>query len=320
MSRFIRTGEKTLHQWSMMVLTLVAMVLACGGVYAKSGDQKTFTSPEAAVKAMVEAVKAEDTKALVSIFGPGSRHIVLSGDPVEDRKGREWFVRRYEEKSRLAEEAPGKFILHVGGDEWPFPFPIIRADNGWKFDIKAGKEEILARRIGRNELSAIQVCLAYVDAQKEYAMMKGRAGEGLLEYAQRFVSKPGTHDGLFWESGEGHEQSPMGPLFAAAREQGYGEKPLGGKPTPYHGYLYRILKSQGKDAPGGARDYMIQGKMIGGFALIAYPAHYRASGVMTFIVNQDGIVYQNDLGKETRRIAHSIQAYDPDSTWTRAPE
>jgi hypothetical protein len=196
----------------------------------------------------------------------------------------------------------------------------VKAGNGWKFDTGAGKEEILARRVGRNELNAIQVCLAYVDAQKDYAMKKGHQGSGLLEYAQRFVSKPGQQDGLYWEAGEGEEQSPMGPLFAAAREEGYGEKPLRGRATPYHGYFYRILKAQGKNAPGGAHDYVVGDKMIGGFALMAYPARYGSSGVMTFIVNQDGLVYQKDLGKETRKAARTMKVYDPDQTWVRAPE
>jgi hypothetical protein len=302
------------------VLAALTIIFACTTVYAKSTSQKIFSSPEEAVKAMIDAVKADDTKSLMTIFGPGSRRIILSGDPVEDKTGREWFVKHYEEKNRLEEETPGKVILHAGNDEWPFPIPIVKAGTGWRFDTKAGKEEILARRVGKNELNAIQVCLAYVDAQKEYATRKAHQGESLLEYAQRFVSTPGTQDGLYWEAGEGQEQSPMGPLFAGAREEGYGEKPLGGRPTPYHGYLYRILKAQGKDAPGGAHDYVVEGKMIGGFALIAYPAHYRSSGVMTFIVNQDGIVYQKDLGKNTRRVARAVKEFDPDRTWSRAPQ
>jgi hypothetical protein len=208
----------------------------------------------------------------------------------------------------------------VGSDEWPFPIPIVKAGNGWRFDTGAGKQEILARRVGGNELKAIQVCLAYVDAQKEYAMKKARQGEGLLEYAQKFVSTPGKQDGLYWEAGEGQEQSPIGPLFSAARDQGYSGKPLGEEPEPYHGYFYRILTAQGKNAPGGAQDYVVGGKMIGGFALIAYPAHYGASGVMTFIVNHDGVVYQKKLGKDTKKAAQAMKAFNPDKTWTRVPE
>lgn len=295
------------------------MLLACGSVYAKSPGQKIFSSPDEAVKAMVDAVKADDTKLLMTIFGPGSKAIIRSGDPVEDREGRAWFIKHYEEKNKL-EEASGKVTLHAGNDDWPFPIPIVKAGNGWKFDTLAGKEEILARRVGGNELNAIQVCLAYVDAQKEYAMKKGHQGSGLLEYAQKFVSSPGTQDGLYWEAGAGEEPSPMGPLFAAAREEGYGEKPLRGRATPYHGYFYRILKAQGSSAPGGARDYVVGGKMIGGFALIAYPARYGSSGVMAFIVNQDGVVYQKDLGRRTRKAARAVKVFDPDQTWVRAPE
>ncbi len=322
MLRSRRTKEKSSFRRTELLFTaaVIVVLFACGSVYAKSPIQTTFPSAEDAVKAMVAAVKANDTKSLIAMMGPGSKHIILSGDPVEDKRGREWFVKHYEEKNRVDEEAPGKVTLHVGNDEWPFPFPIVKAGNAWTFDTRAGREEILARRIGKNELSAIQVCLAYVDAQKEYAMRKGRRGEGLLEYAQRFVSRPVKQDGLYWEAAEGEEQSPMGPLFAAAREEGYGEKPLGGKPTPYHGYLYRILKSQGTNAPGGARDCVVGGRMIGGFALIAYPAHYRSSGVMTFIVNQDGVVYQKDLGRDTKKVVHTVKAFDPDKTWARAPE
>jgi len=302
----------------LVVAAVFAVVFSCGSVYAKV-VQKTFPSPEKSVEAMVDAVKADDIQSLLAIFGPGSRHIILSGDPVEDKKGREWFVKHYEEKNRL-EEASGKVTLHLGSDDWPFPIPIVKAGNGWRFDTAAGKQEILARRIGKNELNAIQVCLAYVDAQKEYAMKKARQGEGLLEYAQMFVSTPGKQDGLYWQAGEGQEQSPIGPLFAAARDQGYGRKPLGEESEPYHGYFCRILTAQGKNAPGGAQDYVVGGKMIGGFALIAYPAHYRASGVMTFIVNHDGVVYQKNLGKTTKKAAQAVKAFDPDKTWTRVPE
>ncbi len=317
-----RTREKGFFRGKELFIVVLlgtavlAVVFSWGSVYAKV-PQKTFSSPERAVGSLIAAVKAEDIQLLLAIFGPGSRHIILSGDPVEDQKGREWFVKHYEEKNRL-EEASGKVTLHVGGDDWPFPIPIVKAGNSWRFDTAAGKQEILARRIGGNELKAIQVCLAYVDAQREYAMRKARQGAGLLEYAQKFVSTPGKQDGLYWEA-EGQGQSPIGPLFAAARDQGYG-KPLGEEPEPYHGYLYRILTAQGKNAPGGAQDYVVGGKMIGGFALIAYPAHYGASGVMTFIVNHDGVVYQKNFGKDTNKTVQTIKVFDPDKTWTRVPD
>jgi len=301
----------------LVAATVFAVVFSCGSVYAKV-VQKTFPSPEKAVEAFFEAVKADDIASLLAIFGPRSRHLILSGDPIEDERGREWFAKHYEEKNRL-EGASGKMTLHVGSDDWPFPIPIVKAGDAWRFDTAAGKQEILARRIGRNELNAIQVCLAYVDAQKEYAAKKAREGAGLLEYAQKFVSTPGKQDGLYWEAGEGQEQSPIGPLFAAARDLGYSGKSLGGESEPYHGYYYRILTAQGKNAPGGSQNYVVGGKMIGGFALIAYPAHYRASGVMTFIVNHDGMIYQKKLGKGSKKAAQAMKAFDPDKTWTRVP-
>ncbi len=308
------------EKWPFVIAGVLVLILACGSAHAKSSHhQKSFSSPQDAVKAMAAAVKADDTKELLRIFGPGSKRIVLSGDPVEDKEGRQRFVKRYEEKHRL-EEAAGRATLYTGNDEWPFPIPILKAGNRWRFDAKSGREEILARRVGRNELNTIQVCLAYVDAQKEYAMEKGREGNGLLEYAQKFVSSPGAHDGLYWQAKKGEEQSPMGPLFAAAKERGYGDEPFGGESAPYHGYFYRILKSQDKDAPGGVRDYMVGDKMIGGFAMVAYPAKYGSSGVMTFMVNQDGVVYEKDLGRETREAALVMNAFDPDKTWTRVKE
>ncbi len=278
--------------------------------------QKSYASPQEAVKAMVDAVKTDDTRSLLRIFGPGSKALVLSGDPVQDEEGRERFIKRFQEKNRL-EEVSGKATLLLGKDDWPFPIPIVKTEKGWKFDTRAGRQEILARRVGRNELNAIQVCLAYVDAQKEYALRTGRQGKGLLEYAQEFISTPGKQDGLYWEAGEGQEQSPMGPLFAAARDEGYSGKLIADTPMPYHGYLYRILKAQGQKAPGGVRDYVVEGKMIGGFALIAYPARYGSSGVMTFMVNQDGVVFEKDLGKNSRTIVQTITVFDPDETWVR---
>ena len=300
----------------LATVAFVVLVLACGSAQAKSPGHKGFSSPQEAVKAVVDALRANDTKSLLTIFGRASKALVRSGDPVEDKEGRERFLKLYEEKNRL-EEGPDKVTLYVGSDEWPFPIPIVKVGQSWRFDTKAGKREILARRIGRNELSTIQVCLAYVDAQKEYAMKKGREAQGLLEYAQRFVSTPGTHDGLYWDVADGEEQSPMGPLFAAAREEGYGQQPLGGNPTPYHGYLFRILTGQGANAPGGAVDYVVAGKMIGGFALIASPARYGSSGVMTFVVNQDGFVYEKDFGKHARKAEQAIKVFDPDTTWKK---
>jgi hypothetical protein len=305
------------NRWPLAVAVVLAVVFTTDSVSARPQQQKIYSTPEEAVTAMVEAVKAGNTRLLLKIFGPGSKALILSGDPVQDKEGRDRFVKRYEEKNRL-EEASEKAILYLGNDDWPFTIPLVKTEKGWKFDTKAGRKEILARRVGRNELNAIQVCLAYVDAQKEYVLRKGSQGKGLLEYAQELVSTPGKQDGLYWEAGEGQESSPMGPLFAVAQEAGFDRHPSGEQPAPYHGYIYRILKAQGKNAAGGAHDYVVEGRMIGGFALIAYPAKYGSSGITTFIVNQDGIVFQKDLGKKTREAARAIIAFDPDETWKRA--
>ncbi len=282
---------------------------------AETVKQRTFASPEEAVEALVTALRSNDVNALEAIFGPGSRDLIMSGDPVEDQSGRERFLKFYDEKNRL-EETAAKVFLSVGDDDWPLPIPIVKRDALWRFDAKEGMDEILARRIGRNELSVIQVCLAYVDAQREY-VIKDRDTDSLLEYARKFRSDPGKKNGLYWNVKEGEEQSPLGPLIAAAHEKGYTAKQSGGKPVPYHGYYYRILKAQGKNASGGAYDYMVNGQMIGGFALVAYPARYASSGVMTFIVNHDGVVYEKDLSDNTENAALAMKLFNPDGTWKK---
>ncbi|RPJ21335.1 MAG: DUF2950 domain-containing protein [Desulfobacteraceae bacterium] len=285
-----------------------------GSAHAQTVKQRTFATPEEAVKALVEAMKANDEKALEAIFGPGSRDLIVSGDPVADQAGRERFVKLYDEKIRL-EQTADKAVLSVGNEDWPSPIPIVKKDSLWRFDAKAGREELLARRIGKNELSAIQFCLAYVDAQREY-VLKDRDSDGILEYAQKFASDKAKKNGLFWNTKEGEEQSPLGSIAAAAHKQGYRKK--GANPQPFYGYYYRILQGQGKNAPGGAYDYMVKGNMIGGFALVAYPAKYASSGVMTFIVNHDGVVYEKDLGRNTEKTAQAMKVFDPDSTWKKA--
>jgi hypothetical protein len=299
----------------LMAAAIIVLVISAPS-QAETVKQQTFASPEEAVKALVGALKSNDAKAVEAIFGPGSRDILLSGDPVADKAVVEKFLSRYGEKNRL-EVTEAKANLNIGNDDWPFAIPIAKKEGRWYFDTKAGREEILARRIGQNELSAIQVCLAYVDAQREYAL-KDRDANGLLEYARKFRSDPGKKNGLYWEAKAGERQSPLGPLFAEAHEKGYNVKAAGGKPIPYYGYYYRILTGQGKNAPGGAYDYIVKGNMIGGFALVAYPAKYEASGVMTFIVNHDGVVYQKDLGKNTEKAAQAMKLFDPDSTWKKA--
>jgi len=301
---------------SCAVLLMSGLLIAvtfgtCPGV---PQDQDTFASPDEAVKALVDALKAFDAKALSAIFGPGSKDVISSGDPIADKTANERFINLYAQKNKLEETDANKVVLYLGNKEWPFPIPIVKKDAVWQFDTNEGREEILARRIGRNELSVIQICLAYVDAQREYAL-KDR--DGLLAYAQKFVSDSGKKDGLYWEAKEGDEQSPLGPLVAAAQEQGYTGRQSGDKPVPYHGYYYRILKAQGKHARGGSYDYVIKGKMIGGFALVAYPARYGSSGIMTFIVNHDGVVYQKDLGENSEKAALGMKLFNPDSTWEK---
>jgi hypothetical protein len=310
-----RLGSLLIGCASLLICVLF-VALTSGQALAAEPKQTTFASPEEAVKALVAALKAGDTKALSAIFGPQSKDLLFSGDQVADKAGRERFVSNYEAKNRLEEAGTDKVVLYVGNEDWPLPIPVVKKQGVWRFDVKEGKEELLARWIGRNELSAIQVCLAYVDAQREYAL-KDQDGDGLLEYAQKFWSDPGKKNGLYWETKVGDEQSPFGPLVGAAQKKGYTAKQSGSKPAPYFGYYYRILSSQGKSAPGGAYDYVVKGNMIGGFALVAYPAQYGASGIMTFIVNHDGVVYQKDLGKSTEKTALAMKLFNPDSKWKK---
>jgi hypothetical protein len=298
---------------------ILLVAVAFGGTPAAGTEQKTFASPEEAVQLLVAALKADDTKALAEIFGPGGEEIAYSGDPVVDNADRERFITAYKQKNRLEEAGPSKMVLYVGNEDWPFPIPLVQEEGAWRFDANEGKEELLARRIGRNELSVIQVCLAVVDAQREYAL-QDHDGDGILEYAQKFASEAGKKDGLYWKAEAGDKQSPLGPLVADAQEEGYTGRHPAGKPIAYHGYYYRILKAQGADAPGGAYDYVVKGKMLGGFALVAYPAQYESSGIMTFIVNHDGVLYQKDLGEETEEIALAMTLFNPDNTWKKVEE
>ncbi|HEY3064949.1 MAG TPA: DUF2950 domain-containing protein [Methylomirabilota bacterium] len=296
----------------------IVIVLACIAV-AFAANGKYFESVDDAVKALIDAVRANDRKALAEILGEHGRALVFSGDEVADRNIRALFIAEYDKAHRL-EGGGGKVVLYVGADDFPFPIPLIPDGPSWRWDAEAGREEILKRRIGRNELSAIQVCLAYVDAQREY-YSESRSRDGVLEYAQRIRSNPGKHDGLYWPTKVGEPPSPLGLLVTRARGEGYARgagSASGG--TPYHGYYYRILLRQGASAADGAYDYVVGGHMIGGFGFLAYPAVYGSSGVMTFMVNHDGVVYQRDLGVATARAAAAIQSFDPDATWTRVDE
>ena len=292
-------------------LLLTAALL---GFIAPAFAQEQFGTPEAAVEALVTAARSEDGAAILKVLGPDGKPIVSSGDPVADSNIRQDFVSAYNAKHAIEMEGDGTRTLIIGNDDWPFPIPLVNKAGQWQFDTKAGLDEILRRRIGRNELSAIQVSLAYVQAQNEYASLNP-AGLGRGVYAQRIVSRPGKKDGLYWPTAAGEEPSPLGDLAAQAAAEGYG---TGSTPIPYHGYYYRILTRQGATASGGAYDYLAKGKMIGGFALIAYPAEYGNSGIMTFIVNQDGTVFQKDLGDRTEKIARRIETFDPDAKWQKA--
>lgn len=306
-------------RWRITMLgcaAALAWAVACTPAMADETEQQTFASPQQAVEALVAAVRTGEPDQLLHIFGPGGDKLVRSGDRIADKEARERFVNAYVKANKIVMDAGDKAVLVIGDHAWPFPIPIVKQGAAWHFDTAAGEEEILDRRIGRNELSAIQVCRAYVDAQREYAS-QDRNGDGLLEYASRFRSSPDRHDGLYWPAGENEPASPLGPLMASAQAEGYGTKRVAGhKREPYHGYYYRILTRQGKDSPGGAYDYVVRGHMIGGFALVAFPAKYGASGVMTFIVNQDGVVYQKDLGPDTATIARRMTEFNPDKTWT----
>ncbi len=297
-----------------LAVSLAAACLTPASADAKPAKQATFASPEAAVEALVKAASADDTNEMLRLFGPGSRSLVSSGDPVEDRSHRERFVKSYGEKHRLETAPDGRVTLVVGNNEWPMAIPLVKTGDRWRFDTQEGKNEILCRRIGRNEMSAIQVLLAVADAERDYSdRMREKTGQA--GYAQAFMSAPGKTDGLYWETAPGEKPSPLGPLVARATREGYA-KAIGGT-APYHGYLYRLLRAQGSHAPGGAFSYVINGRMIGGFAVVAYPAAYRSSGVRTFIVNYDGTVYGKDLGKNTGRIASGMTSFDPDETWKK---
>ena len=317
-------SPRTRSEKALLLPLIFALVCAAATVLSApessaataKAQPKSFVSPEEAVKALVDAMKTGDKATLSALFGPGSESLISSGDDVEDKAERERFLKNYEEKHSLEKKGVDEILLQLGKDDWPFPIPIRKTGSAWSFDTKAGKEEILNRRIGRNELNAIDVLEAYVVAQREYA---GRDwdGDGAYPYAQKFGSTPGKKDGLYWEAKEGEEESPLGPLAARAAQEGYTRKGKSEKPIPYNGYYFKILKAQGKHAPGGAYDYVVKGNMILGFGLVAYPATYGSSGIMTFLVNQEGVVYQKDLGKGTAKAAGGMKRYDPDPTWKK---
>lgn len=303
--------KKVLHR----ALCLLALMFMPSLSFAATAVQMSFASPEAGVAALSEAVKLNNQTMLRAILGAQAGRLISSGDAVADERGRNGFIKAYDEASRIVREDDARATLVIGKDEWPLPIPLVKSKSGWRFDTRQGEKEILTRRIGRNELAAIQVCLAIVDAERDYAAQCVDT-KGVPEYAPRFMSTAGKRDGLYWQTKPDEEPSPLGPLLATAASEGYAgddSKPL----APYHGYYYRMLTSQGKDAPGGAHNYIVKGRMMGGFAVIAYPARYGASGVMSFMVNQDGVVHEKNLGKKTAAIASKMTTYNPDASWKR---
>jgi hypothetical protein len=279
---------------------------------AQEPGQKTFASAAEASHALVAALKAEDQSALLSILGPGAKDIVSSGDAVEDKNHRDEFVKKYHQMHRLVMEPDGKTTLYIGAENWPTPIPLAHKDGLWYFDSAAGRQQILYRRIGKNELAVIQVCHELVDAQKEY-YGQPHDGDPGSQYAQKFSSDPGKHNGLYWQASAGEGESPIGPLMASAAAEGYSADL---QPQPFQGYYFRILTA--KKATKGTGSYIVDGKMTRGFSFLAYPAEYRSSGVMTFIVDEDGIVYEKDLGRRTPEIAKKLTRYDRDTSWHKA--
>ena len=306
-------------KYRLLPLLTMLVILSLGvssSAFAAKVKQSSFTSPENAVQRLVAAIKTDDVKKLIAILGPGSETLISSGDTVADTTNRKAFVRLFEDKNSIEMLGNKKAVLSIGPKDYPFPIPLVKKGKAWIFNTKAGQEEILDRRIGKNELNAIEVARAYVVAQREYAA-KDRDADGALAFAQCFASTPGTKNGLYWEAKEGEPESPFGPLAAQAAQEGYGNSSYADMPDPYHGYIFKIIKAQGENAEGGAFDYVVNGKMILGFALVAYPAQYGSSGIMTFIINQGGVVYQKDLGKDTDTIVSAMKSYDPDKSWKK---
>jgi len=305
------------HWARISKLAAVAMLLTgsvAGSARAQQAGQKTFSSPEEASKAFVAAAQNNDEKAMIEILGPAGKQVVSSGDDTEDANNRANFVKRYEELHRLVKEPDGTVTLYIGAHNWPTPIPLVHKGSAWYFDTEAGKKEILYRRVGRNEMSSIHVCEALVAAEKEYYSAQNS------QYASKIFSEAGQHNGLYWKAADGEPQSPIGPLVAAAVAEGYTKGEDGPPTTPYRGYYFHILTGQGTNAPGGAKSYLANGKMTEGFAFVAYPAEYRSSGVMTFIVGQDGLVYEKDLGPKTAAIAKAMKEYNPTSAWHKVEE
>ncbi|MGE0419000.1 MAG: DUF2950 domain-containing protein [Acetobacteraceae bacterium] len=300
----------------LRTLCLVSVLLAA--IPGQAAEQATFASAEDAAKALVTVLRGGDPAQIQAVLGPGSEKLISSGDKYADAEARRKFVEAYQASHKLTEAEPGRMVLDVGADDWPLPIPIVQANGKWRFDSVAGAQELVNRRIGQNELSAIRTCLAYAEAQAGYRVLSGAANGGNWQYAQKLISTKGRRDGLYWPASvDSADASPLAAVIADAQQAGYPVDFSSGKRMPYHGYFFRILKAQGPNAPGGAKSYMVNGRMTQGYGLIAWPASYGVSGVMTFIVNQDSTVYQKDLGPDTAKIAGAIMQFDPDISWAR---
>ncbi len=312
---FVQSRTSTRRAAACALAACLTGLWGCATSSPDYRDQRAFQSPEKAAAALAAAAKAGDTASLEAIFGPDARRVLSSGDPVADRRQRQVFAVALDEGWTLEKAEGGTRELIIGHEQWPFPIPLVKDSHGWWFDTAAGEQEVLARRIGRNELAAMGALRAYVFAQREYAA-DGHDGHPSGIYAQKIRSEPGRQDGLYWEAGPNQKTSPLGEFAAGAAAEGYGAQPVKG-PSPYHGYFFRILTRQGKDATGGAKNYIANGYMTQGFAMIAHPAQYGNSGIMTFLVGPDGVVYESDLGEGTAQIAGAINEYSPDKRWSR---
>jgi Protein of unknown function (DUF2950) len=310
-------GEISMRTKSFF-LTLLLASLALPTL-ARPADQKTFATPAEAVQALVKAAEDGNQDEMVAVLGDDGKELVFSGDPVQDKAGMEHFVKAYKTKHAIVKQDDHTSVLEVGASDWQMPIPLVNDDGKWRFDTAAGKQELLYRRIGHNELGAIAACRGFIDAQKDYAAA-GHDGQPAGIFAAKLMSSPGKQDGLYWETAEGEPTSPAGPLLADASFEGYEGQGLGGKAQPYHGYLYRILKAQGAAATGGAKSYLKDGQLASGVALLAFPAQYRVSGVMTFLINQNGVVYQKDLGEKTAELAGAMTDYNPDKSWRKVTD
>lgn len=296
-------------------LLLVSLLFAGA---ANAADQKTFATPEAAVQALVKASADENQEEMLAVYGDDAKELVYSGDTVQDVARMQRFVKAYKTKHEIVTKGENTRILQVGPNDWPLPIPLVNEGGKWRFDTASGKQELLFRRIGHNELGAIAACRGFIDSEKDYAAV-GHDGLPAGIYASKLISDPGKQNGLYWETKEDEPASPMGPFLAKAGGEGYGASGVG-EAQPYHGYLYRILLGQGAALKSGAKSYLSDGKLTGGVALVAYPAEYKVSGVMTFIISQRGVVHQKDLGENTAALAAAMTEYNPDSTWSKVKD